>query len=94
MARYQCEIHGQQGAVIICPHIVHAVQDGHPISYRSITDDRLIGFQLLCDACNDRWTKVKDEAELEVLAGELKAVCEMCFDEWRQNVSTHREPPK
>jgi hypothetical protein len=86
MAMYQCDVHGLHGAFIVCPHIVQAVQDGRPISYRSVTDDRLIGFQLLCDICNDRWAKMNNDDELEVLVGELQGVCEKCFDEWRHKI--------
>ncbi len=80
----RCALHGLQGGIAACPHVVQAEKGKAPISYYSVKHDKLIGFQLLCDVCLDRWTKISSEADLEVLAGELQLICGVCFNDWSQ----------
>ena len=83
MARFQCDHHGRQGAVIACPHVVQAIKDGAQIGYSVAQDKRLLGGELLCTNCVVRWGEAASDTEFERLASELKGVCGKCFDEWR-----------
>lgn len=79
---FECSIHGRQGAIIACPHVVQAVKVGSAIAYSLAKHEALLGGELVCEICENRWSKATKDAEFELLATELQGLCGVCFDKW------------